>query len=72
MASGTVKWFNNTKGYGFVVGTESEEDLFVHFSSIEMEGYRTLKAGQKVEFDIKPSDNGKHAVNVRISESSSA
>jgi len=66
MPSGKVKWFNNSKGFGFVVADDNDEDLFVHHTSIQMDGYRTLKAGQLVEFDTKPADNGTHAINVRL------
>ena len=66
MKTGTVKWFNNTKGYGFVLCDETGEDLFAHYSVIDMEGYRSLKAGQQVEFDTKPSDKGPHAINIRV------
>ncbi|MBQ0005189.1 MAG: cold-shock protein [Clostridiales bacterium] len=52
MATGTVKWFNNNDGYGFIENSEGGADVFVHFSEIKMEGYRTLKEGQKVTFDI--------------------
>ncbi|MFZ1574563.1 MAG: cold shock domain-containing protein, partial [Chromatiaceae bacterium] len=52
MMTGTVKWFNNAKGYGFVKADEKEDDVFVHFSAIDMDGYRTLKEGQKVQFEI--------------------
>ncbi|MEW8032334.1 MAG: cold-shock protein, partial [Candidatus Thiodiazotropha endolucinida] len=48
MATGVVKWFNNAKGYGFVTPEDGDQDVFVHFSSIEMDGYKTLKEGQKV------------------------
>jgi len=64
MPQGKVKWFNNAKGYGFVIEDGGSEDLFVHFSSIQMEGYKTLKAGQAVTFDKKPGDKGTHAVNI--------
>lgn len=70
MPLGKVKWFNNAKGYGFIIADESEqdlplnEDLFAHFSSIQMEGYKTLKAGQMVTFDAQPSGKGYHAVNI--------
>lgn len=70
MPAGKVKWFNNAKGYGFVLADGSEEDLFVHYSSIQMDGYKTLKAGQPVEFDTLKADKGIHAVNVRILEHS--
>ncbi len=69
MPVGTVKWFNNVKGYGFILPDEGQEDLFVHFSSIQMTGYKTLKAGQKVEFDTVRADKGTHAVNIRTLES---
>lgn len=64
MPSGTVKWFNNAKGYGFIVADQGGEDLFAHYSAISMEGYKTLKAGQKVIFDITPGDKGLHAINI--------
>lgn len=68
MPQGTVKWFNNAKGYGFIVENGDTEDLFAHFSSIQMEGYKTLKAGQAVEFEKQPGDKGFHAVNIRCAE----
>ncbi|MFT6328042.1 MAG: CspA family cold shock protein [Crocinitomicaceae bacterium] len=64
MQTGKVKWFNNAKGYGFIVATDGEEDLFAHYSSIQTEGYKTLKAGQSVQFDTKPSDTGTHAIDI--------
>ena len=68
MPQGTVKWFNNAKGYGFIVENGETEDLFAHFSSIQMEGYKTLKAGQSVEFEKQAADKGFHAVNIRCPE----
>ena len=65
MEKGTVKWFNNAKGYGFLVAEESEEDIFVHYSSIDMHGYRTLKTGQRVLFDSIAGPNGIHATAIR-------
>ncbi len=65
MAIGKVKWFNNAKGYGFILPEDGGEDLFAHYSSIEMEGYKTLKAGQDVEFDILEGPKGMHATNIR-------
>ena len=65
MATGKVKWFNNAKGYGFIFAEAGGEDLFVHYSSIQMDGYKTLKAGQAVEFDIQQGPKGLHAVNIR-------
>ena len=54
MAQGTVKWFNAGKGYGFIAGDEGGDDVFVHFSAIQVEGFRTLKEGQKVSYEIEP------------------
>ena len=58
MATGIVKWFNNAKGYGFVTPDDGEQDVFVHFSAIDMEGYRTLKEGQRVEFEVEHGPKG--------------
>lgn len=66
MAEGKVKWFNNAKGYGFINLDNSTDDYFVHFSSIDMQGYRSLKAGQRVQFETLPTDKGIHAINVRL------
>ena len=63
MAIGTVKWFNNVKGYGFIAPEEGE-DLFVHYSEIQIEGYRTLKNGQRVSFEVSGGDKGAHALKV--------
>ena len=60
---GTVKWFNSEKGFGFIVG-EDGNDVFVHFSAIQTEGYKTLEEGQSVEFEIEQSPRGPQAVNV--------
>ncbi len=60
---GTVKWFNATKGYGFI-GRDEGEDVFVHFSAVDMEGYRRLKEGQKVEFSVEQGPKGLQAANV--------
>lgn len=68
MPSGVVKWFNNAKGYGFVTPNEGEDDVFVHFSAIEMDGYKTLKEGQAVEFDIEQGPKGLHAQNLKYEE----
>lgn len=64
MSRGKVKWFNNAKGYGFIIEEGCSDDLFAHFSSVQMDGYKTLKAGQGVTFDKKPSDRGVHAINI--------
>lgn len=68
MLSGKVKWFNNAKGYGFIVADNSDEDLFAHYSAIQMDGYRTLKAGQAVNFNIVQGPKGLHAVEIRAAE----
>ncbi len=65
MQTGKVKWFNNAKGYGFILSDEFGEDLFAHYSAIQVEGYKSLKAGQEVEFDTKPGPKGIHAVNIK-------
>jgi CspA family cold shock protein len=60
-----VKWFNNEKGYGFIA-REGGDDVFVHFSNIQSNGYRTLEEGQRVEFDVAPGRKGEEAQNVRV------
>ena len=65
MATGTVKWFNGTKGYGFI-SREGGEDVFVHFSAIQGDGYRNLEEGQKVEFAIEKGPKGLQASNVTV------
>ncbi len=65
MAEGVVKWFSNEKGYGFIA-REGEEDVFVHFSAIQGDGYKSLTEGQKVDFEITEGPKGKQASNVRI------
>ena len=64
MYHGTVKWFNNAKGYGFIVSDSFDEDLFTHYSSILIEGYKTLKAGQSVTFNTSPGKQGMHAIEI--------
>ena len=65
MATGTVKWFNNAKGYGFILPQDGGADLFAHYSSITMPGYKTLRAGQEVEFEVEDGPKGLHAINIR-------
>lgn len=65
MPTGTVKFFNNEKGYGFI-SRDSGPDVFVHFSNIQGTGYRTLETGQRVEFDVAPGRKGDEAQNVRV------
>ena len=62
--NGKVKWFNNAKGYGFINEEGKSEDLFAHYSAIEMDGYKTLKAGQPVSFKIVQGPKGLHAVDI--------
>ena len=65
MATGTVKWFNASKGYGFISPANGDDDVFAHFSAIEMDGYKTLKEGQQVEFEIQEGPKGPQATNIR-------
>ncbi len=65
MATGTVKFFNAEKGYGFI-SRDQGEDVFVHYSNIDGQGYRTLEQGQSVEFDVAPGRKGEEAQNVRL------
>ena len=65
MASGIVNWFNDAKGYGFINPDEGGEDLFAHFSAIEVEGFKTLKEGQKVTFDVVTGPKGKQAAHIK-------
>ncbi|HEX5841756.1 MAG TPA: cold shock domain-containing protein CspD [Pseudomonas sp.] len=71
MLSGKVKWFNNAKGYGFILADGRDEDLFAHYSAIQMDGYKTLKAGQPVSFDIIQGPKGLHAVNISAATTAS-
>ncbi len=64
MATGIVKWFSNAKGYGFIEPEGGGEDVFAHFSAIEAEGYRTLKQGQRVEYEFEEGPRGLHATRV--------
>ncbi len=65
MTTGTVKWFNDAKGYGFIVSETGGEDIFCHHSCIQMDGFRTLAEGQKVQFDLTQGPKGLQAQNVR-------
>ena len=65
MSKGTVKWFNNQKGYGFITA-EDGKDVYVHFSGLNMEGFKTLEEGAAVEFDITDGAKGPQAVNVEV------
>ncbi len=69
MPTGTVKWFNENKGWGFIVPDDGGDDVFVHYSAIETEGFKTLKEGQKVDYELKLGKNGKYqADNVKMPE----
>jgi CspA family cold shock protein len=68
MAHGTVKWFNNAKGFGFIRPESGGEDIFAHYSTIEMEGYRTLKAGQDVHYELNEGPKGDHAASIKPRE----
>lgn len=65
MKNGTVKWFNNEKGYGFITGDDGT-DIFVHFSGIASKGYKTLEQGQKVTYSVEDSERGPKAVDVKV------
>ena len=66
MATGTVKWFNADKGYGFITPDEGDKDLFVHFSAIQGAGYRSLDEGAKVEYEAQQGEKGPQAANVTL------
>ena len=65
MATGTVRWFNGGKGYGFIAPNDGGDDLYAHYSAIETQGYKFLEEGQKVEFDIQGGAQGLQAANIR-------
>ena len=66
MATGTVKWFNESKGFGFISPDDGSKDVFVHFSAIASEGFRTLAEGQQVTYDVEDGPKGPQAANVKI------
>ena len=68
MESGIVKWFNNEKGYGFIKNTKTDEDIFVHFTGIAQEGFKSLKEGQQVTFEITRAAHGVQATHVVVVE----
>tara|TARA_B100001057_G_scaffold479004_1_gene550116 strand:- start:355 stop:558 length:204 start_codon:yes stop_codon:yes gene_type:complete len=65
MATGTVKWFNDSKGFGFITPEDGGDDLFAHFSAIEDDGYKSLKEGEKVSFEVTDGPKGKQASNIQ-------
>jgi len=65
MATGTVKWFNDAKGFGFVTPEGGGKDLFAHFSAIQGQGFKTLREGQRVQFDVTAGPKGEQASNIR-------
>jgi len=67
MATGTVKWLNDAKGYGFITPEDGREDLFAHFAAINMQGFKSLKEGQKVSFEVAQGPKGKQASNIQKS-----
>ncbi|MFH1873974.1 MAG: cold-shock protein [Pseudomonadota bacterium] len=67
MAKGTVKWFSDSKGYGFIAPENGGDDIFVHFQAIQSEGFKSLKEGQVVEFEVTEGPKGKQAANVKCS-----
>ena len=67
MATGTVKWFNDAKGFGFITPSDGTKDVFVHFSALQGDGFKTLAEGANVEFDVEQGDKGPQALNVRVS-----
>ncbi len=66
MATGTVKWFNDSKGFGFITPDEGGEDVFAHFSAIKADGFKSLKENQRVSFDIITGPKGKQASNITV------
>lgn len=70
MVTGTVKWFNESKGFGFITPDNGGEDLFAHFSAIQARGFKTLKENQKVSFDVTTGPKGKQATNIRLLDQS--
>jgi CspA family cold shock protein len=65
MATGTVKWFNDAKGFGFITADDGGEDLFAHFSEVKAEGFKSLQENQKVSFEVKQGPKGKQAANIK-------
>ncbi|MFN3884938.1 MAG: cold-shock protein [Rhodocyclaceae bacterium] len=65
MATGTVKWFNDSKGFGFITPEAGGDDLFAHFSAIQVSGFKTLREGQRVSFDVSRGPKGQQASNIR-------
>ena len=68
MSTGTVKWFNDAKGFGFITPEDGGKDLFVHFSAIQGSGFKTLAENQKVQFEVEQGPKGAHAINIRPAE----
>ncbi len=68
MATGTVKWFNDSKGFGFITPENGGDDLFAHFSAIQGSGFKTLKEGQRVSFDVTTGPKGQQASNIRAAD----
>lgn len=64
MHNGTVKWFSNAKGYGFIISDNIEGEVFAHFSAVQSEGFKSLRAGQPVHFELQDGPKGMHAINI--------
>lgn len=64
VSKGTIKWFSNAKGFGFILPEHGEGDIFVHYSAINIQGYKTLKAGQLISYETEKGDKGLHAINI--------
>ena len=71
LEKGTIRWFNNKKGYGFIQNASDSKDIFVHYSAVVMDGYKTLKTNDKVSFNIVSGEKGPQAANVTVTESAS-
>lgn len=69
MTTGTVKWFNDAKGFGFIKPDDGTDDVFAHFSAIQMDGFRSLKEGQRVQFEVIAGPKGKQASNIQSNAS---
>jgi cold shock protein len=68
MTTGTVKWFNDAKGFGFIKPDDGSDDVFAHFSAIQMDGFRSLKEGQRVQFEVVAGPKGKQASNIQAAQ----
>jgi cold shock protein len=72
MTTGIVKWFNDAKGFGFIKPDDGSDDVFAHFSAIQMDGFRSLKEGQRVSFEVIAGPKGKQASNIQSAQAGTA